>query len=68
MPGKTGPSVAVIFCHDTWSGGPSMATKISVDSPGGPVVAGDHLRRDSPIYAYGPTYAYIYIGQNITVY
>ena len=28
-------------------GGPSMATKIATNGPGGPVVAGDHLRRDS---------------------
>ena len=27
-------------------GGPSMATKIATNGPGGPVVAGDHLRRD----------------------
>ena len=27
-------------------GGPSMATKIAVDGPGGPVVPEDHLRCD----------------------
>ena len=27
-------------------GGPSMATKSAMDGPAGPVVAGDHLRRD----------------------
>ena len=27
-------------------GGPSTATQFSIDGPGGPVVAGDHLRRD----------------------
>ena len=37
--------MAVIVGH-TWSGGPSMATKIAVDGPGGSVVAGDHLRHD----------------------
>ena len=30
-------------------GGPSMATKSAIDGPGGPVVAGDHLRRDRPM-------------------
>ena len=30
-------------------GGPSMATKIATNGPGGPVVAGDHLRRDSTL-------------------
>ena len=29
-------------------GGPSMETKFAIDGPGGPVVAGDHLRRDRP--------------------
>ena len=28
-------------------GGPSMATKIAVDSPGGPLVVGDELQCDS---------------------
>jgi len=28
-------------------GGPSMAAKIAVDGPGGPLTAGDRLRRDS---------------------
>ena len=28
-------------------GRPSMATKSAIDGPGGPVVAGDHLRRDT---------------------
>ena len=27
-------------------GGPSTATKIAMDGPGGPLAAGDHLRRD----------------------
>ena len=27
-------------------GGPSMVTKFAIDGRGGPVVAGDHLRRD----------------------
>ena len=31
----------------TWSGGPSMATKIAINDPGGPSMAGDHLRHDS---------------------
>ena len=26
-----------------------MATKSAIDGPAGPVVAGDHLRRDSPL-------------------
>ena len=29
-------------------GGPSMATKSAMDGPAGPVVAGDHMRRDRP--------------------
>ena len=28
--------------------GLSMATKSAIDGPAGPVVAGDHLRRDRP--------------------
>ena len=32
-----------------------MATKIATNGPGGPVVAGDHLRRDSSLlYIYTP--------------
>ena len=31
--------------------GPSMTTKFAIDGPGGPVVAGDHLRRDRTIAA-----------------
>ena len=30
-------------------GGPSTATKIAVDSLGGPLAAGDQLRRDSSL-------------------
>ena len=30
-------------------GGPSMATQLAADGPGGPVVAGDQLRRDTPL-------------------
>ena len=45
--GKAGPSAAAIVCH-TWSGGQSMATKIAIDGPGRPVVAGDHLQHDRP--------------------
>jgi len=29
-------------------GGPSMAEKFAVDGPGGPLTAGDQLRRDRP--------------------
>ena len=29
-------------------GGPSTATQFAADGPGGPVVAGDQLRRDRP--------------------
>ena len=47
--GKARPSVAVTFCH-TWSGGPSVAAKISVHGPGGPAVAGDHLQHDKTKY------------------
>ena len=45
-----GPLAArrTIYGSHTWSGGPSMATKIATNGPGGPVVAGDHLRRDRP--------------------
>ena len=32
-------------------GGPSMATSFAADGPGGPVVAGDQLRRDRPLTA-----------------
>ena len=39
---QSGPSMAVIV----GPGRPSMATKFVIDGPGGPVVAGDHLRRD----------------------
>ena len=43
-----GPLAAKRTIHGShsWSGGPSMATKFAIDDPGGPVVAGDHLRRD----------------------
>ena len=40
--GKGGPSVAAII----GPGGPSTATKIAMDGPGGPLAAGDQLRRD----------------------
>ena len=30
---------------------PSMATKSAIDGPARPVVAGDHLQRDSPLHA-----------------
>ena len=44
-----GPLAArrTIYGSHTWSGGPSMATKIATNGPEGPVVARDHLRRDS---------------------
>ena len=38
----SGPSMAAIG----GPAGPSMATKSAMDDPLGPVVAGDHLRRD----------------------
>ena len=49
--GKGGrPSVAAII----GLGGPSTAKKIAVDSPGGPLAAGDQLRRDRPHFVGGP--------------
>ena len=50
---QSGPSVAAIL----GPGGPSMATKFAKDGPGGPLVAGDHLRRDSPFADLIPTRA-----------
>ena len=32
-------------------GGLSMATKFAIDGPGGSVVAGDHLRRDTLVWS-----------------
>ena len=43
--GPAGPSMATKSAID----GPSMATKSAIDGPAGPVVAGDHLRRDRPM-------------------
>ena len=40
-----GPSMAAI----NGPAGPSMATKSAMDGPAGPVVAGDHLQRDSSL-------------------
>ena len=39
---QSGPSMAAMVGPV----GPTMATKFAVDGPGGPVMAGDHLRRD----------------------
>jgi len=33
-------------------GGPSMAAKFAVDCPGGPLTAGDQLRRDRSLFPF----------------
>ena len=40
--------VAKLMGDNLRESGPSMATKSAMDGPAGPVVAGDHLRRDRP--------------------